>query len=196
MLRSKAAEESVSLVGDARWRAFKTAFFDLIVRRRGEPDAPRLGDEYDGAFVDALSALEPSPALRALAESGVFDAGHDVGRRVYARRTLEDTLAPAVAALSRGLESSRVGRIDVVDAFHRAAAVSFTPHERARDADRGVLDAFVGGVIVGFVSEALNTDLDFEVVQPLTYRIRLGAGRDVNRAPGIARVRVDGGDEA
>jgi hypothetical protein len=104
--------------------------------------------------------------------------GEAAGRRTYARGIVDDSFPDALARLAEALARDGVGALVVEDAYHREARLRFEP--AAADAQRGELASYVGGVLRGFLRESFNCDPVVEA-EGLSFRVRLGAGRDVNR---------------
>jgi hypothetical protein len=154
--------------------SFEEAESALLERRRAQRGFLTLGDEADRALLAALAVLPPTSG------SDARGTGQRLGREVYSRRFVEDTLPQGLAALSLALHESGVGSLCLGSTFHRSASVRFEPQTGLAGANVLVLSAFVEGVLEGFLSCALNCQARAWADSPLALHVELGAGREVS----------------
>lgn len=193
MLTAARAEDIFPCASDAGWRAFKTVHCNLLARRAEERGAHALGDGFDRALVRALGALALSSRSASFVLAALYDAGCDLGQRVVARRIFEDTLRGAIVVASATLATSGLGRLELKDHFHRSGLVAFGASPALAAAPPEIVGAFVAGALDGTLSEAFNCAAHVTFLDPLTFEVRLGEGRDVNRR---AAGQIAGGRDA
>lgn len=157
------------------WQTLRIAASTLVEKRRKQRGCPTLGDDADRALLAALAALPPDGA-RAARESGA-----ELGAHVYSRCAVEDTLARNVGALTRTLQDSGFGTLQLEASFHRTATLRFAPSSILESADAQVRDSFLEGIVEGFFSEALNCAARACANGGGAVAVELGDGRDVNR---------------
>ena len=147
----------------------------LLAHRRAQRGRPTPGDDADRAFLAAVRALAPDPAVAAALRQG----GEEAGRGVYAKAVVDEPLARALATLSAGLRASGLGELHVQNAFHRTATLR-------HDAPFAAATPFVEGALRGFLAECYNCEAHVHA-EGATLDARLGAGRDVNKGNGGQR---------
>lgn len=176
------SEDPYPLAADFRWRDFRNAHLGLLVRRASRADGDRGADDASPrAVLERLAALSP----RAGMAGSVFEAGWDMGRLVYARPIVDDTLAGVIGALSRQLDAAGVGLVEARDVFHRSALVGLAPGPAAVLCAPDLLGAYVAGVLAGTVGEAMNCRVAVRARDARAFDVRLGEGRDVNSEVGF-----------
>ncbi len=131
-------------------------------------------------LVKVLVTLDVDPALEGELRWSVFELGADVGRHVYAKLIVEDSLPDAVSILSDRLELAGLAGIQLERAFHRTARIRYRPKADGELADPRVLEAYLGGVVHGTLSEAMNCTVEIEPLDGHRFSVCLGNGRDVN----------------
>lgn len=145
----------------------------LLERRRTQTGSHTLGDDADRALLAVLATLPASSWHEARA------SGRRLGEHVYSRRFLDDDLQGAVAILSHAVDASGMGALRLAEAFHRSATLLFEPGASLAPAHPSVREAFIAGVLEGYLATAFNCDT-IVVGREDELRVHLGAGRDVN----------------
>lgn len=172
------AAEGAFLAPDPAWIAIASVHQRLLERRRTQRGVFTYGDSFDADFARALAAVSVGPTKPA---APLEAWGEELGRLVYARRMFEDSFRGAFIVLSASLTASGFGSLEVRDAFHRTALVGFEAAPDLAAAQREAIDAYLVGVLRGFMAEAFNCDAHARAVSPRTYEVRLGEGRNANR---------------
>ncbi len=167
------------LADDQAWRELRDAAYILIATRTEQTGRPTLGDEADRRLVRRLERLDVTDHEAGYATAALWDLGEDLGRHVYSKPILEDDLETAIHDLATATEASGLGTFELQHLFHRTATVAYQPPDGQAPSEG--FYAYVGGVLVGALSQAFNCQVWLKGSDGFELEVTLGTGRDVNR---------------
>lgn len=178
---TKGIEEPYPHASSTDWRAFRDAFYAVVLDARrsatSPSSAPDTAEAPEARLVRALARLSPEPDGREILDSWVFEAGAEVGRHVVAKTLVDDSRDAAARAVCVALERAGAASTRRVTSFHRSFTFTFEPAPAGARAEPGLLASYVAGLLSGALGEAFNCRVVVECVEPWTFEVRLAEGR-------------------